>query len=147
MNLDENGFTILGNEIIEIIFLLSMIYMLSQLIFRNIGDIGKIFDMFTQNNDDYPGSNKYSKDKKDEKYNGGIEDIYLESSNIDSERKEKMIFEENISGVPFRYDERTRVLTIGKGLGVDGPAPIEVNLDSFDDFRKYVDRLEEYIDE
>ena len=144
MYLDENGFIISGNEIISIIFLLSMIYMIFQLFIRNIGDIGKIFDIFTEH-DDYPGSTKFSKNKKDEKGNRSIEDVYLESSDL--EREEKMIFEENISGVPFRYDEKTRVLTIGERYNRDGPNPIEVNLDSFDDFREFVDRLEEYIDE
>jgi len=145
MYLDENGFIISGNEIIEIIFLLSIIYMIFQLFYRNIADIGKIFDRITEHDDDYPGSTKFSKIKKDEKRIRSIEDIYLKSS--DSEREEKMIFEENISGVPFRYDEKTRVLTIGERYNRDGPNPIEVNLDSFDDFREFVDRLEEYINE
>ncbi len=54
----------------------------------------------------------------------------------------KMEFTEKISGVPFTYDEKTRMLTIGKDTKVT------VKLENgIEDFRDYVDRLEEYVQE
>lgn len=139
MYLDESGFIISGWEIIEIIFIISIGYTILKFFGGKILNITVRFD----EHDDYPGSTKLSEDRKNEKnYRTIIEDAYLYS-----EMQEKMIFEENISGVPFRYDEKTRVLTIGQRFNNDGPHPIDVNLDSFDDFREFVDRLEEYINE
>ncbi len=87
----------------------------------------------TNKSDDYPGSIK-------------LED---EENLLYTERREKVIFEETISNVVFRYDEKTRILTIenrNKLTDANVP-PISMQLDSIVDLREFVDRLEEYVDE
>ncbi len=87
----------------------------------------------TNKSDDYPGSIK-------------LED---EENLLYTERREKVIFEETISNAVFRYDEKTRILTIenrNKLTDANVP-PISMQLDSIVDLREFVDRLEEYVDE
>lgn len=99
--------------------------------------------------EDYPGSTKFGDARQENKLDtrfSDISDVYKEND-IDTERQDKVIFEEIISNVTFRYDEKTKILTIGEKYDTSNEQPIKVKLNSLADLGEFVDRLEEYVDE
>lgn len=127
MHLTGDIITISSYDILIAIFVLIIGPTILKVFYRKTVDIADVYN----GHDDYPGSEKSP-------------DIY-EEDDLDTERREKVIFEETISGVIFRYDEKTRVLEIGEGQ--TSIPPIKMKLNRFSDFREFVDRLEEYINE
>jgi len=152
MELTDSGFVISGHEILYIVitiylaFFMVKLFRMSVRIYRNrymdnrVDDyLGSKIPSDMYKSDDYPMSARYS----------DIPDAYI-NNELDVERRDKVIFEEMISGVIFRYDEKTRILSISKrkGLSNTDDEPIEMKLDNgIEDFRKLIDRLEEYVDE
>lgn len=140
MYLTGDDFSISVTDILIILVVISIGPSMLQMFGRKIRDITRR----DSGPDDYPGSTKlpdvYKENNFDKDRISDIADAYY------IERREKVIFEENISGVPFRYDEKTKVLTIGEMFDPNTP-PISAKLNSLDDLRKFVDRLEKYIDE
>lgn len=131
MYFTDNGFVISGRDILIIAVAISTGLLVLQVIGKKIRNITSRENKF----EDYPGSTKIS----------DISDVYREN-NLDIERRKDVIFEEKISGIPFRYDEKTRVLTIGERFD-SNTHPIEVKLNSFDDLKEFVERLEDYVNE
>ncbi len=142
MQLTDDGFVISGVEILYIVLAIYLLIFMTKL-FDKVDDYLRAklpSDAFKP--DDYPGSTNYS---------GGSygSDTYIDND-LDEERRDKVIFEEIISGVIFRYDEESRVLSIAhrKGLTNTDEKPIEMVLENgIEDFREFVDRLEQYVDE
>ena len=132
-----------------IIFAISAII----IIFKLFGRIVRLMTSeWDGRSDDYPGSKKfadfadmYRESNLDTKKFSDISDVDKENS-LDSERRERVIFEEIISNIPFRYDEKTKILTIGERYN-SSVEPVKVKLSSLDDLREFVDRLEEYVNE
>lgn len=145
MYLTNDGFVVSGREIILIIFAMSVIIA----IFISFGRIIRyIISKRNDKYDDYPGSSKFEDIYQDVKLDtdkSDISDTYDESD-LNRKWQEKVIFEETISNVPFRYDERTKVLTIGERFE-SSTEPINVKLNSLNDLREFVDRLENYVNE
>jgi len=154
MELTDNGFVISGYEILNIVLLLYLLLfmtklfkMASKILDRHNEDkvddyLGSKMPSDAFKPDDYPGHTSYS----DSSYGS---DVHIDND-LDVERRDKVIFEEMISGVIFRYDENTRVLSIGnrRDLSNTDVKPIEMRLDNgIEDFREFVDRLEQYVDE
>lgn len=131
MYLTDDTITVSSYDILIAIFVLTVGPIILKALSRKVADIADVYNK----SDDYPGPAK-SPDIFEED-DGGYD--------LDTERREKVIFEEKISNVIFRYDEKTRVLTIGEEQ--TSMPPIKMKLNSFSDFREFVDRLEEYIDE
>lgn len=141
MYFTNDGFVISGYEIFLIIFGISAV----TIIFRLFDRISR----YNNSSEDYPGSKKfqdfadaYQASKLNEEM---FSDTHIED-NLDTERRERVIFEEMISNVPFRYDEKTKILTIGERYD-SSAEPIKVKLSSLDDLREFVDRLEDYVNE
>lgn len=146
MYFTNDGFVISGYEIFLLIFGISAI----AIIFRLFGHISRyIMSKWTNKYDDYPGSKKFSDFEdayQESRLNAKIfSDVHREDD-LDIERRERVIFEEMISNVNFRYDEKTKILTIGERYE-SSTEPIKVKLNSLDDLREFVDRLEEYVNE
>ena len=81
----------------------------------------------------------YQENKLDTSRFSDIADRYLENE-LDTERQEKVIFEEIISNVVFGYDEKTKFLTIGERFDTKSEVqPIKIKLDGIDDLREFVD--------
>jgi hypothetical protein len=140
MYFTDDGFVISGREIFTIIVAITISITVIQM-------LRWILHSYQQKIDDYPDSMESR-----ENYKEGVLDKQLginSDIDLDKERRNKVIFEEKISGVIFRYDEETRVLTIGnrRGLTNTDIPPVEVRLESFNEFREFVDRLEEYVNE
>jgi len=152
MELTDNGFVISGHEILYIVIIIYLAFFTIKLI-RMIVRIYRNRDIDNRV-DDYLGSKIPSDMYKSDDYpmsarHSDISDAYI-NNELDVERRDKVIFEEMISGVIFRYDEKTRILSISKrkGLSNTDDEPIEMKLDNgIEDFRKLVDRLEEYVNE
>ncbi len=134
MYFTNDGFVISGYEIFLIIFGIAAIIT----VFRLFDRISRYISKLTCKSDDYPGSKKFV----------DFADVYRESrlNDLGAERRERVIFEEIISNVRFRYDEKTKMLTIGESYELS-TEPIKVKLNSLDDLREFVDRLEEYVNE
>jgi hypothetical protein len=141
MYLTNDGLVISGLEIILIIFALLIIIT----IFISFGRINRyITSKWINKSDDYPGSTNFEdvhKNKLDTCKPSDITDMY--NDNGLNSVQEKVIFEEIISDVSFRYDEKTRVLTIEEMN--ESTDPIEVKLNSLDELREFVNRLEDYV--
>jgi len=140
MYFTDHSFSISGREILVLLVIISISLFILQIFGRKIRDITRKYS----EPDDYPGSTKLP--DVYEENNFGKDRISDIADAHYIERREKVIFEENISGVPFRYDEKTRMLTIGKRFD-SNTSPIEVKLNSLDDLREFVDRLEDYVNE
>lgn len=149
MYFTDNGFVISGQEIIIIAVTILAIFVLLNLVSMRINNIARKINM----SDDYPGSTKFQDkgNKSDTKPLSDIADTYIADVHLENEfdtkRREKVIFEENISNVSFRYDEKTKILAIREGYDSSDAPTIKVKLDSLDDLRTFVDRLEEYVNE
>lgn len=126
MYFTDDGLVISAREITEIIVAIVIVAMMSNMVYRKISSIA---------------TNRSSK-SEDYPYHSRFEDRHMEI-----ERQEKVIFEEVISNVTFRYDEHTKMLTIGERSDVSDAQQIKVKLSSLDDLREFVDRLEEYVNE
>jgi hypothetical protein len=146
MYFTNDGFVISGYEIFLIIFGISAI----TIIFRLFDRISRcITSKWTNSSEDYPGSKKFQDFADAYQASKLNEDMFSDTrreDNLDTERRERVIFEEMISNVPFRYDEKTKILTIGERYD-SSAEPIKVKLSSLDDLREFVDRLEEYVNE
>jgi hypothetical protein len=154
MQFTDNGFVISGHEILYIvavislaIFVINLFRMTVRIRNRDVDNrvddyLGSKIPSDAYKSGDYPISTRYS-----DSSNGS--DAYI-NNELDVERRDKVIFEEMISGVIFRYDEKTRILSIRKRKGFSNTdeEPIEMELDNgIEDFRELVDRLEEYVNE
>lgn len=154
MELTDNEFIISGREILYIVVIISLaivtisFFRMSMRIYRK-RDIDNRVDDYLGSKipsdmykpDDYPGSTRYS-----DSSNGS--DAYIENES-DVERRDKVIFEELISGVIFRYDEKTRILSMRNRRDLPNTdVHIEMTLSNgIEDLRDFVDRLEEYVSE
>jgi hypothetical protein len=129
MYFTDDGFVISAREITAILAIIVIVPILLKILYRKICNmIGNKYS------EDYPGSTKFA-------------DIYQESD-LDTERQKKVIFEEIISNVIFRYDEKTKMLTIGERSDISNTQPIKVKLSNgIEGLREFVDRLEEYVNE
>jgi hypothetical protein len=141
----NDGFVISGYEIFLIIFGIIAIV----IIFRLFDRISRYISKWTCKSDDYPGPKKFADSAdiyQESRLNENMfSDVYREDD-LYTERRERVIFEEIISDVRFRYDEKTKLLTIGESYE-SSTEPIKVKLNSLDDLREFVDRLEEYVNE
>jgi hypothetical protein len=153
MYFTDEGFVISAREITAILVIIVMVSILLKILY------GKICNtIVSKYSEDYPGSTKFA-DMHEENRSGistfsDISDVYRENrsdikeSDLDIERQEKVIFEEIISNVIFRYDEKTKMLTIGERSDISNAQPIKMKLNSgIEDLREFVDRLEEYVNE
>jgi len=137
MQFTEDGFSISTDEIMLTFMLLVSIYFFSKIIWRliqskyNSSTKNDGIFKFGQTKPIIPVEDDQDDDEEEEN------DEYYES-----EEEKKMKFEEDINGIPFKYDEKTKILTIGFGS-----RSVTVQLDDFNQFREFVDRLEEYIQE
>lgn len=147
MYLTDSGLVISGREAILVAIVAISIVLLGAFIRITYNKIGK-----ANKYDDYPGSSKfediYQENILDTSRFSDIADRYLESV-LDTERQDKVIFEEIISNVIFRYDEKTKFLTIGERFDTKSEIqPIKIKLNNgIDDLREFVDRLEDYVNE
>lgn len=152
MYFTDGDFVISAREITTILVAIVIVPIVLKILYR------KIRNVVVNRNDkfeDYPGSIKFTDIYEENKPNANkfsdIADVYIEKDfekdYLDTGREEKVIFEENISGVSFGYNEKTRVLTIGEKCESKNVVPIEVKLSKFDDLRDFVDRLEDYVNE
>ncbi len=142
-----NDFVISGHEIFLTIIAIFLVVSAIRLF---IMAVNNIVVRRAKSSDDYPGSTKYediSNREDNPREFSDIADIIYERAYLDDERREKVIFEENICGVPFRYDEKTRVLTIGEKCVSKDTFPVEIKLNSFNDLKEFVYRLEDYVKE
>ena len=149
MYFTNDNFVISGLDIFWIIFGIITIIAILKLLDRIVG---RIVSRWTSKSEDYPGSAKSSdlsdmhqENNRDTKMFSDIADVYYKSD-LEKERRKRVIFEEMISNVPFRYDEKTKMLTIGEGHN-SSVEPIKVKLSGLKDLREFVDRLEDYVDE
>ena len=146
MYFTNDGFVISGYEVFLIIFGIAAIIT----VFILFGRISSyIMPNWTNKSDDYPGSKKFADFAdayQESRLNENMfSDVHREDD-LDAERRERVIFEEIISNVIFRYDEKTKMLTIGEDYE-SSTEPIKVKLNSIVDLREFVDRLEEYVNE
>lgn len=154
MQLTDNGFVISGYEILYIILSIYLLIFMIKLFKMTL----KIRGRYNEDKvDNYLGSKMPSDAFKSNDHHGSTSysdgshgsDTYIDND-LDVERRDKVIFEEIISGVKFRYDEESRILSITKmrGLTNTDVKPIEMVLENgIEDFREFVDRLEQYVDE
>jgi hypothetical protein len=173
MYFTSDGFVISGYELFWIIFGIITIVAILKLLGRIVG---RIVSRWNSKSEDYPGSTKSGNYHSQKKFRDFADfylesdldtkrsldsldtsdtldisdtsdtlDVHGEND-LDTERRERVIFEEMISNVPFRYDEKTKILTIGEGHN-SSVEPIKVKLSSLDDLREFVDRLEDYVNE
>lgn len=151
MELTDSGFIISGNEILYIVIVISLafftmnLYRVSMRIYRRRDIDNRV--------DDYLGSRIPYDAYKHRDYPISTRHIDIDAyidRELDIERRDKVIFEELISDVIFRYDENTRILSMRdrRDLSNTDVKPIEMKLDNgIVDLREFVDRLEEYVDE
>lgn len=155
MYFTDDGFVISARDITIILAIIIMIPIVLKILYRKIRNM--VVSKYS-GSEDYPGSTKFAdihqENRSDTNTFSDISDVYRENrsdikeSNLDTERQEKVIFEEIISNVIFRYDEKTKMLTIGERSDISNAQPIKVKLSSgIEDLRAFVDRLEEYVDE
>lgn len=149
MYFTDGGFVISAREIIVILAITIIVPIVITILYR------KIINKYS-GSEDYPGSinpeNMHVGNKSYINRFSDIADVYrennFEKSDLDTERQKKVIFEEIISNVIFRYDEKTKMLTIGERSDLSNIQPIKVKLNSgIEDLRDFVDRLEEYVNE
>lgn len=147
MYFTNDGFVISGIEIFWIIIAIPTIVAMLQL----FGRVSRyIAARWTSKSEDYPGSIKFQdiheEYKSDVNRFSDVADAYDEND-LDKKRRERVIFEEIISNAIFRYDEKTKMLTIGDRSASSDAQPIKMKLSGIDDLRDFVDRLEDYVNE